>query len=348
MFLLALIATAVARVVLVLPAGEDASAWIAPATLAGFTIGNHSGGSTVELLDQADGWIVRVTNAAGDEKVAVIAPPLSAQTREDAIWLATSLLRSLPSAPLGVPIAAMPPALPEEPPDPRPREAPRPEPEPRQDPLVLMAVPAPPAPVVPEPPAPTVMIVELPPPEPLVLATPPASVPVEEPVPRRAPGGWAALGPAVTWRRDLALGAGADLVVGLRVGEAGWVALGGRWTAPRTIPEVEGSVVNATADLYVGGWWSPPGRLAPVAGMLGGASFREYGQGSKLVGQFVVPVLGADAGAALRLSERLDLLLVGRAVADTVATLASLGEAEAVALSPWEAQVRLALRGTIP
>ena len=101
LLLIVLVAPALAaeKPVLVLPADEPPAAWSAAATLAGFTVGQATEGARVELIHGPSGWSLIARNGAADEIHVAIAAPSTPQAREDAAWLASSLLTELPHAP---------------------------------------------------------------------------------------------------------------------------------------------------------------------------------------------------------------------------------------------------------
>lgn len=110
---LSALAIAAEKPVLVLPTGEPTAAWSAAATLAGFTVGQATEGARVELIHGPSGWSLIARNGAGDENHVAIAAPSTPQAREDAAWLASSLLTALPHAPAAAtPTAQRPPGPP--------------------------------------------------------------------------------------------------------------------------------------------------------------------------------------------------------------------------------------------
>jgi hypothetical protein len=149
-------------------------------------------------------------------------------------------------------------------------------------------------------------------------------------------------------RSDTSLSGGALVNAGVRIGASGWVGIGVRWMAPRTLPAVPASAVEASLDVSMGAWWSPDWRLGPTAGLTLGASSRAYQQGERDVGEFVVPVGGVEAGATDRLDDHLDLYVLARAAADASTTFVEFGEHAPVALSPWAFGATVSLRGDLP
>ncbi len=368
LLLIVLVAPALAaeKPVLVLPADEPPAAWSAAATLAGFTVGQATEGARVELIHGPSGWSLIARNGAADEIHVAIAAPSTPQAREDAAWLASSLLTELPHAPAAAPpTARMPTAPPAATPTaPSPTRIPldvrRLTPtagnttltEVAPPPLETIAPPPPPAapPVAPDQlPVVTAATPATACPEVVALVPPPTPGDTALPAPAYfRPRFWATAGPTVAWRADTSLGAGADLTLGLRAGDAVWLGLSARWLASRTFPDIPSSVVAPSVDVSAGMWWSPSGWLAPLVGVGAGVSSRSYAQGTREIDRFLVPFGAADAGARVRLGERLDVVLGARLIADASVTLATLGESDPVPLSPWELGGRLTLWGTLP
>lgn len=196
--------------VLVVPDTEDPAAWAGPAALGGFKLGSGAtgGGAVVELRVEGAEWLVHARDAAGNTLQSPIAAPRDASEREDAVWLAGSLLRSLPEATPGTQAVPGPktesaPAPPHAPPDP-PQVAPPAQPgrmsgppsrKPRSnaeaqhglrasvptDPAKSMSTPAPAAPAPPAaPPDPA-------PPDPAMATMPAGKTPPKETPPEETP-----------------------------------------------------------------------------------------------------------------------------------------------------------------
>lgn len=81
-----------------LPPGQDQALWAEPLAMAGFT----GPACSVRFVDEGAWWIVVAVDPDGVERSARVAPPVSAEDREDAAWLAASL-----AMPLGARLAAL-------------------------------------------------------------------------------------------------------------------------------------------------------------------------------------------------------------------------------------------------
>lgn len=386
MILLLVALAKAATATLVLPPGQEASLWTAPAALADLRVGPRGGGAELELVETAVGWALIARDGAGDERRVAIAAPSTASAREDAIWLGSSLLASLPHAPGRaaplIPLGGLPlrSASAPKPPPPPPAahagppsaSARKPAIPPSSAPLRAPAPPAPaaapgaaevapstlPAPAVAPPPVAEAAAAAPPTPEPpppaevIALPQPP---PVTLPVPSSPPAPnawrpvfWASLGPTVEARPDITAGGGLVLDGGLRLGDSAALGLGLRLLTPRQMPDIPSGVVDASFDPSLALWWAPEAPLAPVAGLRLGLSTRSHRQADEPVGRFVVPVGSLEAGAARRVGESLDLLLLGRVAADTSTTFIELGDHDPVPLSPWAFGGSLVLRGRSP
>lgn len=83
---------------LVLPPGEDPAAWESAAELAGLRPGARGAGAWVAVERSGDTWNLRVRDASGTLHTVPLPPPRDATGREDAVWLAVSLLDPLGGA----------------------------------------------------------------------------------------------------------------------------------------------------------------------------------------------------------------------------------------------------------
>lgn len=125
-----------AKPTLLLPPSEDADAWRAAATLAGFTLSDGRSPATVELSTTGGGLSVRARDSRGGSRTVIVAVPTTSTQREDVVWLASSLLGTHTPAPAV--IAAAPPLGTE------PRQAiPRPSSRPASTPPPPLQVPKP-------------------------------------------------------------------------------------------------------------------------------------------------------------------------------------------------------------
>jgi hypothetical protein len=122
----------------------------------------------------------------------------------------------------------------------------------------------------------------------------------------------------------------------------------GRWLAARRLPEVPGSQVEPGLDLSAALWWSPEGRLAPWLGLSGGLSTRGYTQGATEIDRFVLPILGAQAGARLELKGPLALRLSAKGTLDAAKTEVVYGESSPTPLPGWAVGADLSLLAHIP
>jgi hypothetical protein len=138
------------------------------------------------------------------------------------------------------------------------------------------------------------------------------------------------------------------LDAGLRVAPGLWVGAEARWLAPRTLPAIEGSVVEGTADVALGAWWCPDRRVAPWVGGTVGASARAYGQGSRDVADFFVAVVGAEAGAVARVTGPVSVALTLRGALDLAETEVVVGDNDPVALPRWAVGAHVSLRLSFP
>ncbi|MCP4871425.1 MAG: hypothetical protein GY898_22165 [Proteobacteria bacterium] len=120
---------------LVLPAGELVGEWEEAFALAGLPLSAH--GSVVEIVQTANGWLLRVHAADGDRE-APIAIATNAAEREEVAILAMSLM-----------VGGTPSPVPE--PEPVPDRKPAPDPEPRKPSPPPSPDPAPEPSAVPEP-----------------------------------------------------------------------------------------------------------------------------------------------------------------------------------------------------
>jgi hypothetical protein len=107
-----------AAVPVVLPAGEDPAAWQDALGLAGMTVGPPGAGASVELVVRAGAWLLRVKDASGRLQEVSVAPPHTAQEREDVLWLAQSLLHPLSGGSTWADVGAAPGRAPPAPPVP--------------------------------------------------------------------------------------------------------------------------------------------------------------------------------------------------------------------------------------
>jgi hypothetical protein len=170
-----------------LPAGEQPADWQGALALGGFEWGGPDADVVVD--DRGATWVVTVRDPSGAARTATVAPPRTADAREDLVWLLVSLSTAVEAPPAVVPD-------PEPLPAPIPRPAPRPTSAPsglagtsvaaRPAPAPIGDLPPVPAPVPPPPPPP---IPARPPPAPVAppavaVAPPVARPPAPEPAPK--------------------------------------------------------------------------------------------------------------------------------------------------------------------
>lgn len=363
------------RVVLVLPPSEVAAGWESAAALAGLTIAAREPGPRVELEDLGARWLLRARDQDGNEKTLVLAPPKTAAEREDAVWLAVSLLAATPHPPdLGAaPIARPAPitkvALPE---PTRPPLAALPPPTMRPAPeRVASAEPARPTNVLPlEPPPPAAPIQEVPAPatapEPATenAEPPPAVLPeatvfpvpsISEPTlqnlnpPGPPPPFWASFGPAVVWRDQSAPTPGLDLSAGLRLGHDTWLGIGVRWLPVRDLTNAaEEARVGATDGRVTLAWAPATWTLAPLLGVGAGESRRIYTQESRSVGRIWVAQVSAETGAVWAVSPHLAVTASASVARDLNPTELDFADGTAVTPSPWQGSGGLGLKIRVP
>lgn len=365
--LLSALALGADRVTLVLPSDEPAAAWASPAALGGLTLGSEGPGAEVRLSVEDGRWRVVARDQSGSEKSAFIATPRSASDREDAIWLAESLLASLPHPPdLGRgarrPIAVPPPPAPpaastgsthqqiqkSTKADPSPA---KPDPPP-EAPGAEPAASPPPAPQLqpeaPEP-SPTTAAVQAPAPlsAPETPACPPAPLPPAPPEKRAfSLHPWVSAGPALALRPGLGPGAGLTADGGLRLLPGLGLGLGLDWESGRTLAQVPGTALMRALDAEALVVWTPlPSRWTPTLGLAGGLSWRAYAQDGVALSPTRTAVVSVELGASRRLSDLLALNLSARLGLDTATTWLELADGTTLALAPAQGELRLTLRG---
>ncbi|MFZ5478930.1 MAG: hypothetical protein ACOZNI_19310 [Myxococcota bacterium] len=362
-WLLATLALAAEGAALVLPPGEDPAAWKAPATLAGFRVGDATASDRVEIVVSERGWTLRAWNAAGHSRVIGVAPARSADGREDVAWLAASLLHSLPEGPAparsrpsspepAAPVRATAPAPPprvakELRPAERDAEAGEPvsptpavEAAPTAGPTVVVAgEPGSPTPAVQAAPTagPTIVVADEPEATVVVAGEPPTPEPSAV-----ALTTWVLLGPAVSWRDGTALAVAGELGAGVRSGSF-WVGATGSPSTPRALAAAPEGTLSAV-DVRAIAAWSPDLGVAPWLATHVGASWHRFGRADERLDLFPVPVLAAEAGAEVRMGPWLRLSPRLRVAGDLDRTRLVLPD-RTVTLSPWQVEAALALRG---
>lgn len=268
--------------VLVLPAGADPAIWRAAAAITGFVVGEDGDPPRVRLERGPAGWVVVAVDASGAERRTVVPAPVSAQDREDVLWVAASLVHAVP---LRVPAPA--PAQPM----PAPRHAPVPAP---------VAIAEPPQETVPERPQPP----------PVVPARPPPSV---EPVDTNAVDSVDSVNSVDTVvdaparRRPVALSLSGGL--GLVAGEPGG-DVGLELAVPRGVAfggSVRYQPARAAVDVGVGVSWRSPARWSPFARFALGGSGRRLTLPDGTDVRTRTPVVELDLGGAVRVASRFDL-----------------------------------------
>lgn len=329
-----------------LPAGEVAADWQKPLALAGLAVGSPGSGAWVELVASDGKWIVRVRDATGAMHEAPVAPPDTAQEREDVALLAASLLE-----PMGfVPMVTGPAPDPPEPGPPH--RVPTPLPTEPAPPSSGVAVRTPtPLPTEPAPPVTEVPPAEPPPPDPTPpVATPPVAAPPEIPpaeVPKAPP-------------ERLHLEARVALLTELRLGMSpvvgGWgevtlappgpfrvgLAAGGSTTGVLTGASVPATLTSAGGAVWLG--YSPQEGFPLGLAAGGGVAFRWFSQDDAVLRQVTTPVLGARTEVGLHASDWL-------VVSPGLAFEADLREIDVVqrghgpvGLADWCARVYVAVR----
>ena len=353
--LLTALALGVDRVSLVLPPGEAASAWASPAALGGLVLGPEGPGPQVRLSISGERWQVVAVDQDGSEKAAFILAPRTSAQREDAIWLAESLLASLPHPPDLGQGARRPLTLPPDPPRPipPPAAAPRKARPIVEAPAAEVVDPA----VVEAPPEPTE-----PPAEPIpaeVTAGPPAPPPAEPPAcppvvlppakPTLSLHPWLTAGPTLALRPGSGAGAGLSLDGGLGLGASLALGLGLDWESGRSLSGVPGTALMRTLDAEATVGWVPTTTpWAPILGLVGGLSWRSYAQDGLALDPTRGVVVSVDAGVGRSLSEALSLSLRARLGLDTATTWLELADGTVLALSPVQGELRLSLSARIP
>ncbi len=254
---LPVLTAALAAPKLVLPPSEAPADWVEVAALTGFAFDGEAGRGA-ELVAGASVWTLRVHAEDGRVREATIPPPRTAGQREDALWLASSLLRAVEVEP-----------------------SPRVTAPPTSAARTVRPAPAP-APAPPPAPAPTP---EPPPPPPTLEPAPP------EPPDRR--GLILVASASVEARPDHSVGAAFE--VGARV-DLGPLApgLAVSVTTPTRLLGARTADVRLSAVDLVGGLWADAGGWG--LGGLAGASWRDVRADGVMLGSTVVPTFGGEVG----------------------------------------------------
>ncbi|MBN1335327.1 MAG: hypothetical protein JXB39_05155 [Deltaproteobacteria bacterium] len=331
-----------------LPAGEDPARWSAALRLAGLEAAVDGAPAMVVITALPRGWEVWVHGRDGATRHVRVIRGTSVAMREDAAFLAASMLQDTalvewePGSPDPVPILAAPPRpLPvaqTPPPAPRPvvpkPPPPAPEPEPPAPPPPVMAeVLVPPDPDPPDPP----------PVEPQPVASAPDPDPPAEPPPAHVAVDvrpTVGLLPAFVTRQELLSGGEAAVQVGVRIGPLALLGLEGAWRPRRALlamsRDEEVSALDVRLDLGI------ETRHARVLAY-GGLSRRSWWASDALVVRTGHAVGGVHAGVPVHLSRTMALLPGLRLERDLGATTLQEGDEEPVPLAPWEWQIGLGL-----
>jgi hypothetical protein len=319
---------ATAAVPIELPAGEDVHAWEDALEIGGLVPATAGSGAAVRVQDHGASWTLVVRDQVGAVRTVDVAEPRSAESREEVVWLAVSLLRPMSTSlpPLAAPVAptappAAAPAAERSAGAAIPRPAPTKAPEPPPPPLVEVAS----TPGAPEA-SPWTAVSETPPPVPVTTSTRPEipspgleitspgfepwppvphddgvaaadhlSAPVEQVVATletRPPRAWARTGGGVVARGGA--GASGRFVVDAGV-DAGVIDIGGTVAlAPRAgLTELGEERRMLSLDLAAGAWGhaTDAGRI----GLAVGPSWRRFSEGGEPVSTLLVPVITAEA-----------------------------------------------------
>ena len=107
---LALEVQAAASAALCLPAGEPSARWSDAAALGGFRVAAVDSGERVIVTAEGARWHLHAVDARGGVHDATVPVPVTAQAREDLVWLARSLLKPSGESGWGPPRTAYTPA----------------------------------------------------------------------------------------------------------------------------------------------------------------------------------------------------------------------------------------------
>ena len=321
-----------ARVLVALPPTEAPAAWESALAIAGLQLAPRTGSPRIVVLDDGARWRIRAHGADGRWREANIAPPRTAAAREDAMFLAQSLLyatdigsgwSALPG-PRPTPLPR-PPAVTLPAPRPAPRrsaqethEPPEPpaEPPPADASAVPRLLPAQPAePPRPRPPEPLVG-----PPEPPVRPTPaPATVAPPTPEGRLRPADSgprkpnrppstsftlsprASIGSALRVRPGETFGGDVEVEGGVGVGAWGWLGVHAAVAPPTALLALGDDRTLMEVDIAASGTIVLPGRLHPGLAVHAGGGWRSFSDAGAPVAQGWTPILSARARLPLPL-----------------------------------------------
>lgn len=293
-------AAAATPVQLVLPPTESEEEWRVPLALAGLEPG---GDVVVWFVPVARGWEIRVVDAGGAQRLAEVAVPYDAGTREDVAFLAASLVSDLGTRPREVASAPLPASPARAAPQ---RRAPPPKAVPPPPPAPLAVAPdAPPAP------APVVEAAAPPPvaPAPPPETAPPALVRVPEPAALLL-----AIGPAVRFTPGSDPTAAITVLVGGgKRGYGPFAGLGGALSAPASVHTGRDSEEVFVAELEGVVGLRGRGAIAPVGTGELLVAYRSYGSGELRIAKLLVPAVGAGLGVDVALPESLTLRVAAHA-----------------------------------
>jgi len=336
--LLLLLALGFAATPVTLPPGEPAADWAEALALAGLTQGG-AGTVGVVVLDEGATWRIRVRDASGQTREAVVPRPTTAGAREDVAWLMSSLVDSVSVRRTEPPPAPAAPA-------PRPVPAPAPVPVPAA-PVAAVSTPAPP--VEPATPVPAPVPVPEPTPAPIVEPTPVVTAPATPPA--RAPDVSLSLGvsSAVALKPGVAPGAALGFDLGVVPIPALYLGLGVHGGLPATLTQLPGerrlSDVSLLGEI---GWHPSAGVVSPTLDLAGGVAWRQFADNGQLVALAPFPTVEIAGGVALPVRSWLALepsLAVG-AYLRTTDLVVEGGAPER--MSPWAARLGVRLRSTFP
>ena len=200
-------------------------------------------------------------------------------------------------------------------------------------------------------PMPTPMPMPMSTPMPMPTPTPmpmPTSTPTPPPPPPPPLRPFASLGAALTVRAAVAPGLSVPVAVGVSRGpQQAFVEVTPLFA--RALPELGDELeMGASWELRGGCAWSPERAVAPIVAGLAGVSLRTWRQDGEEVHMAPVPVVGAAAGASVKVSAALAVAATARLEGDLRATTLTVGDGVPEALSPWQTSVGISFVARIP
>ena len=117
----------------------------------------------------------------------------------------------------------------------------------------------------------------------------------------------------------------------------------------RALPELGDEMeMGASWEIRGGYAWSPERDVAPIVAGLAGVSMRTWRQDGEQVHTAPIPVVGAAAGAVVKVRAGLGVAATARLEGDLRATTLTVGDGVPEILSPWQASLAIVLVARIP